>query len=327
MDSVPELEKRRAAVLAQISQLGDFRPGSITSTQGRCGNPNCHCHKPGEPGHGPNLRLTYKVGGKTLTESFATPAAQRKAQREVAEFRRYQELSRDLDRGECADLPGTPGGGHSLRRGKKTAEAIHQEITREVEQLLRAIFTGRRKTGRLDLEAVEMAVRSAMHRAGAAALTELLQFPVPAAGQRTVDCGCGRQARFQELRSKADPDRRGSVHISRPYYLVRSCHTGQFPTDVEMDIEDTESSPGVRRMQALVGQEAPFDQGRQQMKLLADLEVTAKTVERTAEAIGAISHAANSRRSSGPSSWICRWSLASQCPSCMCKWTGREYRW
>ena len=39
-------------------------------------------------------------------------------------------------------------------------------------------------------------------------------------------------------------------------------------------------------MHALVGQEVPFDQGRQQMKLLADLEVTTKTVERTAEAIG-----------------------------------------
>jgi len=43
----------------------------------------------------------------------------------------------------------------------------------------------------------------------------------------------------------------------------------------------------VRRMQAIVGQEAPFDHGRQQMKVLAGLEVTAKSVERTAEAIGA----------------------------------------
>lgn len=39
-------------------------------------------------------------------------------------------------------------------------------------------------------------------------------------------------------------------------------------------------------MQAVVGQEAPFDHARQQMKLLADLEVTTKAVERTAEAIG-----------------------------------------
>ncbi|MBI1895775.1 MAG: hypothetical protein HYS04_04440 [Acidobacteria bacterium] len=93
-DSLPQLEKHRADLLAQISQLADFRPGSITSTQGRCGNPNCHCHKPDEPGHGPNLRLTYKVEGKTVTESFATPALQRKAEREVAEFARYRELSR-----------------------------------------------------------------------------------------------------------------------------------------------------------------------------------------------------------------------------------------
>lgn len=39
-------------------------------------------------------------------------------------------------------------------------------------------------------------------------------------------------------------------------------------------------------MQAVVGQEAPFDQGRQQMELLAGLEVTTKAVERTAEAVG-----------------------------------------
>ena len=93
-DSLQELEKRRANLLRQISQLGDFRPGSITTTQGRCGNPNCHCHRPDEPGHGPNPRLTYKVDGKTVTESFTTPAAQRKAEREVNGFREFQELSR-----------------------------------------------------------------------------------------------------------------------------------------------------------------------------------------------------------------------------------------
>ena len=94
MDSLSALEKRRATVLTQISQLGDFRPGSINATQGRCGNPNCHCHKPGELGHGPNPRLTYKVEGKTVTESFSIPAAQRKAQREIDEFHSYLELSR-----------------------------------------------------------------------------------------------------------------------------------------------------------------------------------------------------------------------------------------
>lgn len=93
-DSPLDLEKRRSEVLAEISALGDFRPGSISATGGRCGTPSCHCHKPDDPGHGPHVRLTYKAGGKTVTESFATPAAQRKAERELESFRHYQELSR-----------------------------------------------------------------------------------------------------------------------------------------------------------------------------------------------------------------------------------------
>ena len=93
-DSLLDLEKRRSEVLAEISALGDFRRGSISPTGGRCGTPSCHCHEPDDPGHGPNLRLTYKVEGKTVTESFPNPAAQRKAEREVAGFRTYQELSR-----------------------------------------------------------------------------------------------------------------------------------------------------------------------------------------------------------------------------------------
>jgi hypothetical protein len=151
---------------------------------------------------------------------------------------------------------------------------------------LRVVFSARGPTGRLDLEAVEMAVRSALHRAGAAALTELLQFPAPPREQRTTPCACGHLAHYRELRSKPVLTVVGRVEALRPYYLCPHCQRGQFPADVELDIENTEFSPGVRRMQALVGQQAPFDHGRQQLKLLADLEVTTKAVERTAEAIG-----------------------------------------
>ena len=149
------------------------------------------------------------------------------------------------------------------------------------------VFRDQRQTGRLDLEAVEMAVRSALHRAGAAALTELLRFPAPSTDPRTLPCRCGRQAHYRELRTKPVLTALGPVQVSRPYYWCPDCHVGQSPADVELDIENTEFSPGVRRMQALVGQEAPFDHGREQMKVLAGLEVTAKSVERTAEALGA----------------------------------------
>jgi hypothetical protein len=104
--------------------------------------------------------------------------------------------------------------------------------------------------------------------------------------KRTLPCACGHEAHYRELRSKPVLTAVGKAEVSRPYYLCPHCHAGQFPADVELDIENTEFSPGVRRMQAVVGQEVPFDHGRQQMKLLADLEVTTKAVERTAEAIG-----------------------------------------
>jgi Uncharacterised protein family (UPF0236) len=172
-------------------------------------------------------------------------------------------------------------------RGKKTAAAIHEEVILEIDRLLHVLFHGRRKTGHVDLEASEMMMRAAMHRVGAAGITQLLQFSVPPDEQRTVPCSCGHTAHYLELRSKPVLTAVGKVEVSRPYYLCRHCHIGQFPADVELDIEDTEFSPGVRRMQAVVGQDAPFEHGRQQMKLLAGLEVTTKAVERTAEVVGA----------------------------------------
>ena len=130
-------------------------------------------------------------------------------------------------------------------------------------------------------------MRTALHRAGASALSELLQFKAPPTDQRQLPCACGHQARYQELRSRPVLTVVGWARMNRPWYLCGHCHKGQFPADDVLDVKDTDFSPGVRRMQAMVGQEAPFDHGRAQMKVLAGLEVTAKSVERTAEAIGA----------------------------------------
>ncbi|MEO8659837.1 MAG: DUF6788 family protein [Bryobacteraceae bacterium] len=95
-DSLSTLEQRRSDILTRILQLGDFRSGSITAIKGRCGKPNCHCHQPGQLGHGPNFRLTRKVDGKTVSESFSSAADLLKAQREVEAFHRFRQLSHEL---------------------------------------------------------------------------------------------------------------------------------------------------------------------------------------------------------------------------------------
>ena len=95
-DSLPQLETQKSDLLRQLAAVGDLRRGSITTTSGKCGKPTCHCANRGDPGHGPNFRLTRRVAGKTTTETFASPAALRKAQQEVAEFHRFQELSSEV---------------------------------------------------------------------------------------------------------------------------------------------------------------------------------------------------------------------------------------
>ena len=155
-----------------------------------------------------------------------------------------------------------------------------------MNRLLARVFAERRDCGRTDLEAVETALRAALHAAGAAALSELLQFPAPSADQRQLTCACGHPARYQGLRSKPVLTMVGAARVCRPYYWCSQCHQGHYPADRELDIVDTETSPGVRRMLALVGADAAFDQGRQQMQTLAGLKVATKAVERTAEAIG-----------------------------------------
>ena len=95
-ESLPALEQLRSRILTQILELGDLRSGSITAIHGRCGKPNCHCHQPDQPGHGPNFRLTRKIDGKTVSESFSSAAELRKAQREVEAFHRFRQLSQEL---------------------------------------------------------------------------------------------------------------------------------------------------------------------------------------------------------------------------------------
>lgn len=132
-----------------------------------------------------------------------------------------------------------------------------------------------------------MAMRAAMHRAGASALSQLLQGNPPGPDEREIPCPCGHKARYREMRTRRMLTAVGEVELRRAWYLCAQCHNGQCPADTALDIEKTDSSPGVRRMLALVGSESPFDHGRRQIELLAGLKVTAKAVERTAEAIGA----------------------------------------
>src|SRR5437667_7500601 len=95
-DSLRDLEAGRAKLFQQMQTLDDFRLGSISVVVRRCGKPTCHCAQPNDRAMTRSSVSLAKRTAKTVTESFSTPAAFRKAQREVEEFHRFQTVSADL---------------------------------------------------------------------------------------------------------------------------------------------------------------------------------------------------------------------------------------
>jgi hypothetical protein len=95
-DPLSVLIDERSTLLRQVSELGDFQPGSVSSPTRRCGKSGCHCAQPDDPGHGPHFQLTQKINGKTVTQNLPNPAAVRKAENEVSEYRKFKGLSDDL---------------------------------------------------------------------------------------------------------------------------------------------------------------------------------------------------------------------------------------
>jgi hypothetical protein len=109
---------------------------------------------------------------------------------------------------------------------------------------------------------------------------------MPAPQPSQVSCDCGHTAQYHDKRSKQLLTALGPVRFHRRYYVCPHCHQGRISRDQELDVVGTECSPRVQRMMAAVGSDSSFNHGRQQLALLAGLEVTTKAVERHAEAIG-----------------------------------------
>ena len=141
-DDVATLGTQRSKLLEEFLSLGDLRPGSMTAVIRRCGKPSCHCAKHNVPGQEPQFRLTRRVAGKTVTESFADPTALRKAQQEVAEFHRSRSSARiwSPSTKRSVDSARSRRNAAAGRSRKKTAAAVHQEVAREVSQLLGRVF-------------------------------------------------------------------------------------------------------------------------------------------------------------------------------------------
>jgi hypothetical protein len=95
-ESIHELEHRRARLRASLAAVGDLRPGSLVGRYRKCGKPGCHCAQARAVGHGPSWSLTRAVDGKTVTQVIPGGPAVARTQAQLAEYRRFRRLSREL---------------------------------------------------------------------------------------------------------------------------------------------------------------------------------------------------------------------------------------
>jgi hypothetical protein len=91
-ETLEEVARLGAHLLRELSQVGDFRLGSLNEVRRRCGKPNCACASPDHPGHGPQYNLTRKVEGRTMARHLRPGPELDKARREVAENQRFRDL-------------------------------------------------------------------------------------------------------------------------------------------------------------------------------------------------------------------------------------------
>jgi hypothetical protein len=172
----------------------------------------------------------------------------------------------------------------NFQRGRKRGlqTALQKEIIREIETLL-----GNQSIADLDFEAVEMAARRQSLRLAARALEQRLNTDTSDHVGPQLPCPCGGAAQYHGRHEKTFESVLGPLHLQRAYYHCKQCESGFCPRDRALGLESFSLTPGVLRMTASAAALLSFEESSGLLHELAGAEVSAKQVERAAEALGA----------------------------------------
>src|SRR5882672_312314 len=170
--------------------------------------------------------------------------------------------------------------GGAKKRGLQTN--LQNEIVQEIKTLL-----GHQAVADLDLEALEMAARRQALRSAARALEQRLNADITDHAGPQLPCSCGGSAQYHGRHGKTFESVLGPLHLQRAYYHCEQCASGFCPRDRALGLESFSLTPGVLRMTASAAALLSFEESSGLLHELAGAEVSAKQVERAAEALGA----------------------------------------
>jgi hypothetical protein len=128
-------------------------------------------------------------------------------------------------------------------------------------------------------------IRAGMLKLGGAMPGRLLAADPGYRGPR-VPCGQGHEAQFTACRGKVIDTVLGPVALARAWYHCAACGHGLAPRDAELGVAGMSMSPGLAAMTDLAAAAGPFAKAAVLLEDLAGVRLTAKRVERAAEASG-----------------------------------------
>jgi len=158
---------------------------------------------------------------------------------------------------------------------------LQNEIVQEIETLL-----GRQAVQELDFEALETAARRQALRLAARALEQRLNADTTDHAGPALPCSCGGVAQYHGRHGKTFESVLGPLHLERAYYHCAKCESGFCPRDRALRMELFSVTPGVLRMTGSTAALVSFAESSALLHELAGVEVSAKQVERAAEALG-----------------------------------------
>jgi hypothetical protein len=130
-----------------------------------------------------------------------------------------------------------------------------------------------------------------MLKLGGGMLGQLLAADPGYRGPR-VGCGQGHDAEFVAYRDKIIDTVLGPVTLTRAWYHCADCKHGLAPRDAELGVAGQSMSPGLAAMTDLAAADGPFAKASRMLQTMAGVHLTAKRVERSAEASGTAAAAA-----------------------------------
>lgn len=86
-----ELEGRVRRIKAELTRLGELRPGALSEQYNVCGKPGCRCKATPPEKHGPYYQLSWSRNGRSTTRFVRRPEL-RAVRGQIKAYQRLQDL-------------------------------------------------------------------------------------------------------------------------------------------------------------------------------------------------------------------------------------------